>query len=189
MNKQRISKIILSTSAVIVMALFLILTLPGCTGHAESFGAGLATGSAVTHTLEGAQKDLQVRQANLIAERQAILDQLESANSDVEKLAMQAKVDALEKQLQQTASISTGVLIADKVSRTDWTDPDQAAPWLLTAITTAYGYLVTRKKKSLSELLTAVNEGVEKFKAQSEPVVADKLYADIKERKKLNGVQ
>jgi len=49
-------------------------TLSGCSGHAESFGAGLTSGAIVTHTLEGIGKELDEKQAALITERQAILE-------------------------------------------------------------------------------------------------------------------
>lgn len=178
-----------SNICILVFLCTCILASSGCTGHAESFGAGVVTGSAVTHTLEGAQADLTERQAKLIAQRSAILDDLENTNDDVQRLAMQAKIDALTKQLDLAAAAKTGLTVGEKALATDWTDPESAAPWILTGVAALFGFLTDRKKRSLAQVLTAVNEGVEKFKAQSDPRQADQLYESIKERKQLNGVQ
>ncbi|RKY06891.1 MAG: hypothetical protein DRP56_06625 [Planctomycetota bacterium] len=178
-----------TTTCILALLCTCLLAVAGCTGHAESFGAGVATGSAVTHTLQGAQADLTERQAALIAQRDATLDQLESTNEDVQRLDLQARVDALTRQLESATAAQTGITVGKRALATDWTDPDQAAPWILTGVAAVFGFLTDRKKRSLNQILTAVNEGVEKFKAQSDPRDADRLYDTIKDRKQLNGVQ
>lgn len=176
---------------ILILTLISLIAVTGCsgTGHVETFGAGVATGSVLSNTFDGAQADLDKRQAQLIAARSGILDQMEQANSDAEKTVLQAKVDALEKKIEQTVSLQSGVKLAGDAMNTDWTDPQATAPWISTGIMTLLLALRERKNFTISKVLTAYQEGVEKFKAQSEPATAEKLYADIKNRKKLNGVK
>ena len=123
------------------------LTLSSCSGHAESFGAGLTAGSVVTHTLEGINQDLDAKQAALITERQVILDELATANDAAETLMLTAKVDSLTKQLTAAADTQTAVTLGKDAVAMDWSDPSEYAPWLSSAVLAAVGIWIGRKKK------------------------------------------
>lgn len=128
----------------IVVALFCAaMALSGC----ESFSAGVATGAGVTHTLEGVQRDLDARQAGLVAERTAILDQIAAANSDAEKLVLTAQVDALQKQIDTLIAADAAVELTQTAAATDWKDPNQVAPWVSSAAAALVWFLAGKKKR------------------------------------------
>ena len=185
----RISSTALVTLIItLVIALISAISLVGCGGPAETFVGGMAAGSALSNTLDGAQRDLDARQAKLITERSQTLDQFEQANDDAEKLVLQARVGALTKQIEQNAGLSSGVKIADNAMETDWNDPEVVGGWITAGIMTLGYYLKNRKNTSLTQLLTSYQEGIEKFKAKSDPEAAEKIYTYIGERKQINGV-
>lgn len=164
------------------------LFFAGCSTGAGAFAGGAATGAALTNTFAGAKADLNARQQALLAEQAEIVAKLEASNDDAEKTVLEAQNAALKKKLELVEAAQAGIKTAQKAVETDWTDPAQTAPWILSAVVAAFGIITQKKKTSIATMLKAVNEGVEKFKAQAQPADAQKLYEAVKERKVLNKV-
>jgi len=164
------------------------LLFSGCAGGTESFIAGTAAGAGLSHTFDGARADLDARRQQLLTAQQQALDDLESATDQAAKAASQARIAALQKQLELNAGLQSSVDIGREALATDWTDLNQTAPWINSGVMALLWYLTKRKNKSLSGLLKAFGEGVEKYKAVSDPAQARRLYDIIGERKKINNV-
>lgn len=128
--------------AAIVVGLMLLA------GGCSDYGAGIATGSLVTHTLEGIEKDLNEKQAAMIVERQVALDKFQAATSDTEKLALEAQVDALTKKIESMAQTQTGVELGQQALETDWKDSQSVANWASSAVLALIGFWAGRKKKA-----------------------------------------
>ena len=173
----------------IITSFCLCAIFVGCDGGAGTFIGGAATGAAASNTIAGLQADLDKQRQILLDEQAEILARLENTNDSVERAALEAENAALKKRLELIASASTGVDITEKAIETDWTDLNQSAPWINSVVMALLLYLTDRKKRNISQILTAVNEGVEKYKAVSQPDEAQKLYKTIKERKQINGVK
>lgn len=167
----------------IVLLSAALVGLAGCSGGAEMFALGGAAGAGLTNTMAGVRADLDAKEAELLAAQAERVKRLEASTDAAERQVLEAEIAALRKQLEITQTAQVGLDVGQKAMATDWTDPEQSAPWLLALLTAGYGVVVNKKKKSIEEVLQAVNEGVEKFKSQSDPTTAEKLYADIKERK------
>jgi hypothetical protein len=167
-----------------VMCLF----IAGCSTGTGTFAGGAASGAALTQTFAGAKADLDAKQKALLTEQAAIVAKLEASNDDAEKTMLEAQNAALKKKLELVATAQAGIETAEKAVATDWTDLNQTSPWILSAIMAGLTVFTQKKKTSISNLLKAVNEGVEKYKAQAQPAEAQKLYEDVKERKALNKV-
>jgi len=159
----------------------------GCTETGMLVG-GAAAGAAASQTAAGIEADLEAQQEALLARQVETIKKLEASNDLAETAALEAEIAALKKKLEINASAQVGVQLGRKAMGTDWKDPTEYAPWVVSVIATGLGYLQRKEKVKLSTVLTAVNEGVEKYKAQTDPVTANKLYETIKERKTKNGV-
>jgi hypothetical protein len=164
------------------------LFFAGCSTGTGAFAGGAATGAALSNTFAGAKADLNARQEALLAEQAEIVARLESSNDDAEKAMLEAQNAALKKKLELVVSAQAGIEMAEKAVGTDWTDLNQTSPWILSVAAAAFAALTQKKKTSVSNLLKAINEGVEKYKAQAQPADAQKLYEAVKERKVLNKV-
>jgi hypothetical protein len=164
------------------------LFFAGCSTGTGAFAGGAATGAALSQTFAGAKADLDAKQKALLAEQAAIVAKLEASNDDAEKTMLEAQNAALKKKLELVATAQAGIETAEKAVKTDWTDLNQTSPWIVSAIMAGLTVLTQKKKTSVSNLLKAVNEGVEKYKAQAQPADAQKLYEAVKERKAKSGI-
>jgi hypothetical protein len=168
----------------IVLCLIMgMLTTGGCTPTSGAFAGGAAAGGALSQTFAGAQKDLQTRQQQLLAELQENVKQLEAATDETDKEILIAKNAALKKKIEQVETMQQGVTVAEQAVKTDWTNPESIGLMATTAIAAVIAYLNKRKGDATQKQLTAVDEGVTKFKALSQPEVAQQLYLAIHDRK------
>ena len=171
-----------------VVAVAAVLSMTGgCTETGMLIG-GAAAGAATSQTVAGIEADLAAQQELLLARQVETLEKLEASTDLAEKAAFEAEIAALKKKLEINASAQAGVQLGRKALGTNWKDPTEYAPWVVSAVLAGLGVLQKRQKTQLSTVLTAVNEGIEKYKAEAEPAVATKLYETIKERKAKNGV-
>lgn len=187
MKRNIISKTIL----IIIITAVSFLTasiLNGCDGGAGTFLGGAATGAATANTIAGIQADLEAQRQRLLAKQSAILARLEQTNDIAERAVLEAENAALRKKLELNTATSTGIDLAGKATETDWTDLNETFPWINSGVMALFLFLTDKKKRNLSQLLVAVNEGIEKYKAISQPDQAQQLYEAIKERKQINGV-
>lgn len=165
-----------------------LATVSGCGSTEGNLLAGGVVGGVLSNTLSGAEADLAAAKEKAIAEQKAAITKLETATDAVERQALEATVVAQAKKIETITATQTTVGIAKEAAKTNWTDPNEVAPWLLSAVATALFGLTKRKELTADKLLTAYKDGVEKFKAQAQPETAAKIYADISERKKIEGV-
>jgi hypothetical protein len=178
----------LKLSLTATVLFLLAVSALGCSTPAGTFLAGGGVGAAASNTLAGISADLEAQRQKAIAEQQAAIAKLENATDEVEKQALQATIDAQGKKITNLADTQAGVGLAKEALMTDWTDLEALAPWILGAIGLFFGGGEKLKGAKLGKLLTAYKDGVEKYKAVSDPVAAQKIYETIAERKKIEGV-
>jgi len=165
-----------------------MLTTGGCTPTGGAFAGGAAAGGALSQTFAGAQKDLTARQQQLLAELKANVEQLETATDETDKEILIAKNAALKKKIEQVETMQQGVAVVGQAAKTDWADPSSIGLLATNTITAVMWLLNKRKADATQVKLTAEKEGVEKFKAISQPEIANALYLAIKDRKDKSGV-
>jgi len=170
-----------------IVAVMMLLCCGGC-GSTGAFAGGAATGAALTNTFAGAKADLNAKQQALLTEQAEIVAKLEASNDDAEKAMLEAQNAALKKKLELVQTGQEGLEVVEKGISTDWTNPKETTPWALSGGSLLLAYFLNKKRMSLAQLLQALSEGVEKYKAQAQPAEAQKLYEDIKERKVVNKV-
>lgn len=148
----------------------ILLAGTGCSQPAM-VGIGAGIGAA---TLAGIEADLQKSKARVIAEKIALQGR---ADLSAEQIAQLTK--ALDKKQAKIEALQTGAGIAGQAARTNWTNPDQAAPWIMAAITSLLAYKKHREGKSLGGLLSDYQKAVNRYQAQADPDVASKLSAEL----------
>ena len=178
-------KSILLLSCLVMM----MMMMSGCSTGAGTFAGGAAAGAALRNTFTGAKADLQAKQDRLLEEQAMIVAKLAASNDEAEKALLEAQNAALKKKIETVEIGKSGITLTEKAVNTDWTDPDQSAPWVLSAGSLLLAYILNKKKITLASGVKALSEGIEKYKAQAQPAEAEKLYADVAERKLKNGVK
>lgn len=115
----------------------------GCSGGGE-----FAAGSAVGGALAGTAMALQQNEEDLIARKATALEQLEKAVTETEKLAAQARVDALEKQLLKNEEVMLALKAGQAVAASDWSDPQTVSSLSTTAALLLAAWWLKKKEKS-----------------------------------------
>lgn len=169
---------------VVVLLISCPLMITGCT----PFFAGTAAGAAGSATVMGVKADLDAQKAAYIADYNAALVKLKTAADDANRAAIQAYATNLAQKINTISTAQAAINTGLNAATTNWADPNQVMPWASSLLLAIFGAWQTKTKMDATTLLTAVNEGVEKYKALAQPDQATALYEAIKERKLVNGV-
>ena len=151
--------------------MFVLCVASGCT-EALLVGGGVAAGGALSNTLAGAEKDLEVREIALI----------ELYNQGVADGAAVETLDGLEQQIKDThltrETLETGKSWLD----VDWSDSKDVGGAVGGLAALAMLWLNRREKKKVAGRDAAIS----KFCGISDPATAAKLHDIVKV--KTNGV-
>jgi hypothetical protein len=166
-----------------------ILCVSGCgSGFAE--GAAIGTGVAVGGNayLNAVKAGLDEKEALLIAQREAALNELSASTDDLEKAALQNKIKVMEKQLIDIGGQKQIVDIGNKATETNWADPEAVGGLAGTGIAAFMAWYFARKGKTTSKKYDAIKAGVNKTLAEQPKETTEVLYKNIGEARKQAGV-
>jgi len=162
---------------IIGMSLMLVMVVQGCSNPGTA-ALVAGAGAGASHTLLGLNKDLEEALLAKNAELQAALESIDSATSQAEKLAAEAKAKALEKQIENLGDVQTGAVLVEEGLSTDWTNPQAVGGYSATVIAAVMAYLLRKKSNKYS----AIKAGVNKYMANGDSSKAG-LYKAIGEER------
>lgn len=155
-----------------------ILFVAGCGSPLLDVGSGIAVGGALSNTMTGAKKDLEIREAKLI----------ELYNKGVEDGAQKEYLDQIEKEIYDTRLGKQTLSTGKELLGIDWQDPKEAGGAISLIATLAYGFV---KRKSLIEMgkkYKSHKQGAAKFMRENNDGTGKKLYENIAEARTKNKV-
>lgn len=155
-----------------------VLFCSGCGSELASIGGGIVAGGALSHTLTGAEKDLEVREAGLI----------ELYNKGVEDGAQKEYLDQIEKDIYDTRLGKQTVQTGKKLFNVDWQDPKAAGGAISLIATLAYGYIKRKDLIDMGKKYKSHKQGAAKFMRENNDGTGKKLYENIAEARKINKI-
>lgn len=151
-----------------------------CTGCMEAAAIAPAATLAGAATMAGLEQDLSKSKERIIAEKIALQEQLSAATSQATIDDLKAQIKSLDKKQSTVEVAQAGVGIAKQGLSTDWTDPEQAAPWFTSLIMAGFAYFQRKEKKSLADDLNEYKARVTDYMAESAPIEAMALKNKLK---------
>ena len=155
----------------------MLAVLAGGCSEGLLVGGGVAAGSALSNTLAGAEKDLEVREQQLI----------ELYNQGVEQGMEVEKLEQLKQQIYDIRLAKQTIKEGKGFLDVDFSDPKQTGGAISLAIMLGYSWL---KRKELSKTMgelhrtqkksTATDEAINKFTGTHDPQIAGELHDIIK---------
>jgi hypothetical protein len=159
---------------ILVIALLLVAGFTsGCGSELANIGGGIVAGGALSYTMTGAEKDLEVREAKLI----------ELYNKGVEDGAQKEYLDQIEKDIYDTRLGKQTLSTGKELLGIDWQKPKEAAGAISLIATLAYGYIKRKDLIGMTNKYSAAKVGMDKFRNEN-PEKAAELYNDVGEARK-----
>ena len=153
-----------------MLVLGILVFVGGCGSSLANIGGGLAAGGALSHTMTGMEKDLEVREAKLI----------ELYNKGIEDGAQKEYLDQIEKDIYDTRLSKQTLKIGKQLFSVNWQDPKQTGGAIGLVVTLAYAYINRRKLAGMTNKYSAAKIGMDKFRNEN-PDKAAELYKDVGE--------
>ena len=150
-----------------------VLFCGGCGSELANIGGGIVAGGALSHTMTGAEKDLEVREAKLI----------ELYNQGVEDGAQKEYLDQIEKDIYDTRLGKQTVKAGKEFLGIDWGNPKEAGGSIGTIAALAYAYIKRKDLIGMTNKYSAAKTGMDKFRNEN-PEKAAELYNDVGEARK-----
>ncbi len=147
---------------IVILLIALMIVISGCGSELGTFVAGAAGGGALSGTIAGAEADLERAKQQKLDEIEAALVELDSAKDEVEQVAAQAKVKALEKKVETLTDFQTGTKLVKAGTKIDWADPAAIGGYGSTVLTAALAYYFRKKQLKEGKKRSAEKVGREK---------------------------
>lgn len=163
---------------VAILALGVLVSAGGCGSPLANLGGGIAAGGALSHTMTGVEKDLEVREAKLI----------ELYNKGVKAGAKKEYLDQIEKDIYDTRLGKQTVKTGMELLGVDWKDPKETSGAIGSIALLAYGYIKRKQLLDMARKYKSHKQGAEKFMRENNDGTGQKLYADIGEARTRNKV-
>lgn len=157
----------------ILFVIALLLVASGCGSELANIGGGIVAGGALSHTMTGVEKDLEVREAKLI----------ELYNKGVEDGAQKEYLDQIEKDIYDTRLGKQTVKAGKEFLGIDWGNPKEAGGSIGTLAALAYAYIKRKDLIGMTNKYSAAKVGMDKFRNEN-PDKAAELYKDVGEARK-----
>lgn len=170
-----------------ILTLGALVFAGGCGSELANFGAGAITGGALSETFKGAEADLERAKQAKIAEHEAALEKLANTTNEVEKLALTAKVKALEKTIENLQLSQEGVQLAREGTKVNWSDPEAVGGYGGTVLASLLALYFRKKGNKSEQKYQAHKQGAAKIMIDK-PEIAPILYAAIGEARVRNKV-
>ncbi len=155
-----------------------ILFVAGCGSPLLDVGTGIGIGGALSNTVTGAEKDLEVREAKLI----------ELYNKGVEDGAQEEYLDQIEKKIYDTRLGKQTLSTGKELLGIDWKDPKQTGGGISLIASLAYAYYKRKDLLAMSKKYKSHKQGAAKFMRENNDGTGKKLYDNIAEARKTNKV-
>lgn len=142
-------------SILVAMVVFVAMTTSSC---GSEFAGGAAVGAAATGAVVGASNVLDAKSSELQTQYESALARLEKATSETEKLAAEAELNLLAKQLEK---VQTEKQVTDTITnalKTNWSDPQSVSNFATAAAILWGGWYVRRKMKSGATVMAATDK-------------------------------
>ena len=152
------------------MLVIAILFVAGCGSPLLDVGSGIIAGGALSNTMAGAEKDLEVREAGLI----------ELYNKGVEDGAKKEYLDQIEKDIYDTRLGKQTLSTGKKLFNVDWQDPKAAGGAISLIATLAYGYIKRKDLLKMTKRNTGLEKGINRVKGEAEPELAKRIHDTMK---------
>jgi hypothetical protein len=163
---------------VTILVLGLLVFVGGCGSSLANIGGGLATGGALSHTMTGMEKDLEIQEAKLI----------ELYNKGIEDGAQKEYLDQIEKDIYDTQLSRQALKTGKQLFSVNWQDPKQTGGAIGSIAMLAYGYIKRKQLLDMTKRYKSHKQGAEKFMRENNDGTGQKLYADIAVARKTNKV-
>lgn len=142
----------------------------GCGSELANIGGGIAAGGALSNTIAGAEKDLEVREAKLV----------ELYNQGVENGAQKEYLDQIEKDIYDTRLGKQTVKTGKQLLGIDWKDPKQTGGGIGLIATLVYGYIKRKELLAMAKRNTGLEKGLNRIKGEAEPALAKSIHDTMK---------
>ena len=153
----------------------LMLLCGGCGSELANIGGGFAAGGALSNTMTGAEKDLEVREEMLI----------ERYNKGVADGVKRETLDQIEKDIYDTRLGKQTLSTGKKLFSVDWQDPKAAGGGISLIASLAYAYYKRKDLIDMSKKYKSHKQGAAKFMREN---AGEKLYDNIAEARKINKI-
>lgn len=163
---------------VMLLALGVLVIAGGCGSSLLDVGGGMAAGGALSNTITGAEKDLEVREAKLI----------ELYNKGVEDGAQKEYLEQIEKEIYDTRLGKQTLDTGKQLLGIDWKNPKQTGGAIGLVSTLLYGYIKRKDLLEMTKKYKSHKQGAEKFMRENNNNTGQKLYQDIGEARQKNKV-
>lgn len=161
-----------------ILVLGMLVFVGGCGSSLANIGGGIAAGGALSHTMTGMEKDLEVREAKLI----------ELYNKGIEDGAQKEYLDQIEKDIYDTRLSKQTLKTGKQLFSVDWQDPKQTGGAIGSIAMLAYGYIKRKQLLDMTKRYKSHKQGAEKFMRENNDGTGQKLYTDIAVARKANKV-
>ena len=163
---------------VTMLVLGVLVFAGGCGSSLANIGGGIAAGGALSHTMTGMEKDLEVREAKLI----------ELYNKGIEDGAQKEYLNQIEKDIYDTRLSRQTLKTGKQLFSVDWQDPKQTGGAIGSIAMLAYGYIKRKQLLDMTKRYKSHKQGAEKFMRENNDGTGQKLYADISVARKANKI-
>ena len=163
---------------VTILVLGILVFVGGCGSSLANIGGGIAAGGALSHTMTGMEKDLEVREAKLI----------ELYNKGIEDGAQKEYLDQIEKDIYDTQLSRQTLKTGKQLFSVNWQDPKQTGGAIGSIAMLAYGYIKRKQLLDMTKRYKSHKQGAEKFMRENNDGTGQKLYEDIAVARKTNKV-
>jgi hypothetical protein len=128
---------------VIAVSVSLLLTA-GC---GSEYAGGAVAGAAAGGALQGIMTAYQQQTEMTLAQLDAAQKRLEAATTEADRIATQAEIDALKKQVEKDVEIKTVVETGTAIASADWRTPSESAAGAALIANLLTQWYFNRKKK------------------------------------------
>ena len=163
---------------VTILVLIMLVFIGGCGSSLANIGGGIAAGGALSHTMTGMEKDLEIRKAKLI----------ELYNKGIDDGAQKEYLDQIEKEIYDTRLSKQTLKTGKQLFSVDWQDPKQTGGAIGSIAMLAYGYIKRKQLLDMTKRYKSHKQGAEKFMRENNDGTGQKLYEDIAVARKTNKV-
>ena len=163
----------------IVILIVISVVSVGCSPESLSALAGGAGLTATARILDDLGNVTAREKALLLANRVALQEELQKTQDAVKQKEIEKLIADNEHKEKLLGTAAAGVTTAKLATKTDWTDPQQIAPWGAAAGGMVLAWLTNKKKKSAEDVLKEFNGAVTEYMAEAQPSEAEKLNTKI----------
>jgi hypothetical protein len=152
-----------------LVTLALVLSAGGCGSGSGSAGAGTVAGFLGSEAYQGAKKDLQKKEQELV----------ELYNAGVEAGEQAETLEQIEQKIRYIQYVRAALESGESAAGMDWNDPQEVGGWVGALGVLVYSVLNKRKLGITEKKYKAHKRGAAEFMKGHDKKLAEELYAAI----------